>query len=57
MNLTISTGVSYLDGKGRVTIPLKMRKELGWEKGIGLLIERDEKDIVIRELSRFRVGI
>jgi AbrB family looped-hinge helix DNA binding protein len=50
MGMGILMGISRIDGRGRVTLPEKLRRELALHPGDPVLVEKAEESIVVRRV-------
>lgn len=50
MGMGIEMGKTRLDERGRVTVPQKLREELGLSPGDDVLVERAEEGVLVRRI-------
>lgn len=50
MGMGMEMGIARIDGRGRVTLPLELRKELALLPGDPVLVERAEGGVVVRRV-------
>jgi AbrB family looped-hinge helix DNA binding protein len=50
MGMGILMGISRIDGRGRVTLPEKLRRELALHPGDPVLVEKAEESIIVRRV-------